>query len=359
MDELEQVIARIDSVRDMPAESDTGTSPPAVVEPSEDPFALADTNWLALIRDGVPKIDYLYEPYIAKGARVWLWGATGTAKSIYALWSASNMSKQGTRVSYFSEENPTTEDLRRLALLKPDPAYLRWFHRTRMDLTDPRWVESMLTACDGDEAVFLDTWTDLWHGDESSNEAVRDFDANVLKPLQAQGATPIIVHHTGHPQMFGGRKGATAGRGASSLGQKADVTLEFKAEQDGAFTIVYGKPRIGGAVQPDRTFRVVDVEDEEAIDIIEVGGAHERAVQELADNMAEAILNAPDGYLTTSHLRTVVGGGAATQTEALALLDRSERVSCRVERVQAQDGRHRNAKTWRPVGSSDPSGLFT
>lgn len=318
----------------------------------DDPFALNSTDWTALLHDGIPEIVYLHEPYIPQGARVWMWGATGTAKSMYALWVASSLSKEKMRVSYFSEENPTAEDLRRLALLQPDPAYLRWFHRTLMDLADPRWVESMLAVTEGDEAVFLDTWTDLWHGDESSNEFVRDFDANVLKRLQAQGATPIIVHHTGHPQMFGGRKGATAARGASSLGQKADVTLEFKAEDDGAFTIVYGKPRIGGAGQPDRTYRIVDLEGG-GLDVVEVGGAHERAVKELAENMAEAILNAPDGYLTTTQLRVAVGGGTVNQREAFALLELDERVAMSFQRVMDKNGKHREAKVWRPAGSSE------
>jgi hypothetical protein len=81
----------------------------------------------------------------------------------------------------------------------------------------------------------------VWSKEEGADPAVRkgrqlQFDKHVLKPVISQDVTPIVVHHTGHPQRFSSRKGATAGRGASSLGQKADVVLEFKLEEDRAFT---------------------------------------------------------------------------------------------------------------------------
>jgi hypothetical protein len=214
-----------------------------------------------------------------------------------------------------------------------------------MDLTDQRWIEAMLEAIGGCELVVFDTWSDLWHGDENSNEDVRDFDANVLKPVQAKGGTPIVIHHTGHPQMFSNRKGATAARGASALGQKADVTLEFKAEDDGAFTIVYGKARIGGERQPDRTFRVVDLEG--GLDIVEVAGAHERAVDALTEKMAQAVLTAPRGYLTNTELRTAADGGRDAQKEALTRLEGDARVVLRAEKVQNTDGKWRTSKVWR------------
>ena len=315
-----------------------------------DGFNLVPTDWEALVQDGVPEIEYLFEPYLPRGARVWLWGATGTAKSIWALWAAASLSRQGIPVAYFSEENRTREDLRRLALIRPKPKCFRWFHRSGMDLTDPRWVNAMLDATEGCELVVFDTWTDLWHGDENSNPDIRDFDADVLKPLQAQGATPITIHHTGHPVMFSNRKGATAGRGASALGQKADVTLEFKAEDNGAFTIVYGKARIGGERQPDRTFKVVDLED--GLDIIEVAGAHGRAVDALTEKMAQAVLTAPRGYLTSTELRTAAGGGRDAQGEALTRLEADSRVVLRVEKVQTIDGKWRTSKVWRPYSDN-------
>jgi len=325
------------------------TSPTDAARAGEE-YALAPTDWQRLIREGLPEIDYLDPPYFPRGARIWIWGATGASKSIYALWEACHLSRAGHAVSYFSEENPQAEDLRRLSLLAPDPEHFTYYYRTGMDLSDERWVAAMLAVTNGAEAVFFDTWTDLWHGDENSNEDVRDFDAGVLKPLQAQGATPVLVHHTGHPQMFSARKGATAGRGASSLGQKADVTLEFRAGEDREFTIVYGKSRIGGEWQPDRAFRVVDLEEPPGLDIVEVESGGMRAVAALAEKMAQAILTAPKGRLTTSELRVAVGGARDTQRGALEVLERDPRVRTVLRKLETADGRKRDAKVWEAVG---------
>lgn len=331
----------------------TGAKPADKPAPSEE-YRLEPLDWQSLIESGIPETDYLVEPYIIRGARTWIWGATGTAKSIYALWTCCQLSRRGVRVAYFSEENPTQEDLRRLALLHPDPAFFTFFHRTGIDLTDPNWIGAMLEATKGREAVAFDTWTDCWHGDENSNEDVRDFDATVLKPLQAQGTTPVVVHHTGHPQMFTNRKGANAGRGASSLGQKADMTLEFRGDEDGAFTIVYGKPRIGGIRQPERTFSVIDVED--GIDIVEIESARPRKINELAAKAVSAVLTAPKGYLTTSELRVVVGGARDLQAEALELAEGDVRIRVGVRKVETKDGKHRNAKVWESVAGG--GGMF-
>lgn len=309
---------------------------------------LESLDWQTLTENGIPEIDYLDAPYFPRLARIWIWGATGTAKSIYGMWKAAAFSRRGLRVSYFSEENPLAEELRRLALLTPEPEFFRIFYRTGADLQSPEWVRAMLETTQGDAAVFFDSWTDLWSGDEGDNRAVQQFDATVLKPLQAQNVTPIVIHHTGHPTMFSNRGGATAGRGASSLGQKADVTLEFKAEADGAFTIVYGKPRIGGDRQPDRTFQVTDLDDG-GIDIVEVASARARAVAELVEKMVQAVLTSPRGYLTSTEVRVAAGGGRALQAEAMPIAAEDARVHVGTEKVETRDGRQRDAQVWRPV----------
>jgi hypothetical protein len=315
-----------------------------------DGYILQPLDWVKALDEGLPEIEYLHEPYFPRGVRIWIWGATGAAKSIYAMWVGSGLSVAGLDVAYFSEENPRDEDLRRLSLLRPDPKHFRFYWRTGMDLADPAWVEVLMRETSGCAAAFFDSWTDLWSGDENVNREVQQFDATVLKPLQAQGVTPVVLHHTGHPQLFSNRKGATAGRGASSLGQKADVTLELKDEGDYAFTIVYGKPRIGGERQPDRTFRIVDIEEDDGVDgvdIIEIAAAAARAVQELVEKGVAAIATAPNGRLTTSELRAAIGGGKPRQTEVLDRLADDPRVRASVEKVQTSDGKKRDAKVWR------------
>jgi hypothetical protein len=321
--------------------------------PGGDPHVLDPLDWPALIRDGVPPVEYLHHPYFPRGARIWTWGGTGTAKSIYCAWVASKLSRQGIRVSSFSEENPLVEDLRRLALLDPDPAFFRFFYRQGMDLQDPAWADVLIRTTQGDDAVFLDSWTDLWHGDEGDNRAVQSFDANVLNASRPRVSrpSPFTTPATGTCSVTG--RAPTAGRGASSLGQKADVTLEFKSEADGAFTIVYSKSRIGGEHQPDRTFRVVDT-DEGALDVVEVPSAATRAVDELAEKMAQAILTASRGFLTTTEVRAAAGGSRDRQTEALTRLEVDDRLQVTVEKVTTTDGKLRDSKVWRP----SPGGLF-
>jgi len=311
-----------------------------------DGLVLVPLDWPTLLRDGVPPVEYIAEPYFPKGARIWVWGATGTAKSLYCLWQATRLSREGVRVAYFSEENTIQEDLRRLSKLEPDAEHFRMFHRTGMDLADANWIAAMLVATAGDDLVFLDSWTDLWSGDENENRDVQRFDATVLKPLQAQGATPVVIHHTGHRQMFSDRAGATAGRGASALGQKADVVLEFKDAGEGRFTIVYGKCRIGGIRQPQRCFIVQDTDDGR-VDVTPAESPEELAVLQLADKMVGAILTSSEHQLTTNKLRLMVGGRREHQTAAMALLEVDSRVRCDIAKVQTADGKRRNAKVWR------------
>ncbi len=315
-----------------------------------DGFALAPLDWQALLRDGVPEVEYIDEPYFPKLARVWIWGATGSYKSLYCAFVAARLSRGGVRVFYFSEENPIGEELRRLDRLRPDPEHFRIFHRSGMDLANPLWIDALLAVTKGDDVVFLDSWTDLWAGDENDNRSVQLFDAAVLKPLQAQGVTPVVLHHTGHRQMFSERGGSSAGRGASSLGQKADVTLEFKDAGENRFTIVYGKCRIGGIRQPERCFAVEDTADGR-VEIVEAGSPEEHAVEELAEKMAQAILTVDKGFLTSNELRTVVGGRRERQAAAQALLENDARVRMGVEKT-----RQRTASTVTPKSGELPTG---
>lgn len=330
--------------------SHTATVPPQPDEaPAPEGFELMPLDWQTLLRDGVPDIEYISEPYLPKLARIWVWGQTGSMKSLWCLHEAARLSREGVRVSYFSEENPIGEELRRLSKMVPSPDYFRMFHRTGMDLADDKWIVALLAATKGDDVAILDSWTDLWSGDEDSNRDMQKFDAGVLKPLQAQGVTPVVIHHMGHQQMFSDRGGATAGRGASSLGQKADVTLTFKSAGDDRFTIVYGKSRIGGTHHPPCSFKVEDTDDGR-VEIAACESPEARVVAELVERAVQAVLTAPQGYLTTNELRAVTGGSRSHQKAAVELLADDERVGAGVEKVRTQDGRQRDSKVWRPAG---------
>jgi hypothetical protein len=85
------------------------------------------------------------------------------------------------------------------------------------------------------------------------------------------------------------------------------------------------------------------------IDIVEIASPTERAIEELAEKMAQAILTAPAGYLTQSQLWTVAGGHSDTQRDALDRLAEDDRVRMQVEKVRSEKGRVNNAKVWRPA----------
>jgi hypothetical protein len=322
-----------------------GRYPPIVSEEGDRPkeaIRLEPLPWQRLLAEGVPEIEYIEEPYFPKGARIWIWGVTGTSKSLLALMKAAEWSRRGLKVAYFSEENPLAEEIRRVALVHPDPERFRMYHRSGANLADPGWQAALLAVADWADVVILDAWTDLWAGDENENREVQQFDATVLKPLQERGATPVVIHHEGHPSAFVKRGGATAGRGASSLGQKADVTLQFKADRDGAFTIVYGKARIGGRRQPDRTFRIEDAQG--GLEIVEVASEAAEAVEEMVERAVAAIQAAENG-LTMSEIRAVCQAGRDRQNAALELLKADSRVRSGPEKR----GRARPT-VWRPAG---------
>jgi hypothetical protein len=271
-------------------------------------------DWQAMLKDGVPPVDYLDPPYFVRAARTWGWGPSGTAKSIFAMWKAAALTRAGHKVVYISEENPLVEDIRRLGRLNPDPDLMIVYHREGVDLARTEWVREVLRVSEGAAMTVFDSWTDCWSGDENDNRAVQQFDATVLKKLQDLGVAPFVIHHTGHPSMFGARKGVNAGRGASSLGQKADVVLAFSAGMAGeiqTFKLSYPKGRVGGEAPPEQLFRVVDLEDG-GLDILPEGSVQEIEDVAAVEDIVQAIMGSEDG-LTTGDVRKLAGGRGRQQ----------------------------------------------
>ena len=113
-------------------------------EAEDDVYRLEPLDWQAVLRDGVPEVEYLMKPYLHKAARILVVGASGVAKSIYCLTVAAQLSREGSNVTYVSEENPKVEDVRRLAKARPDWAHFRFLHRPGIDLADSKWVRLLL-----------------------------------------------------------------------------------------------------------------------------------------------------------------------------------------------------------------------
>jgi AAA domain len=259
-----------------------------------EPLDVADL----LARDPEP-CRYL-NPLLPERRRVWAFGASETAKSIWALWLMCRLTRDGRRVTYISQENPLDEEIRRLRRLKPDPAFLRFFHDAGLDLMLPDHVAALRSATEGADAVVLDTLTACWSGPEDDNGAIAAFDREVLMPITAAGATVLTLDHTGHPQAFVRRRGVNAGRGASAKGQKADVVLEFIAHAEHEFVIRVGKMRAGdGRRPPDALMRVVDTEDG-GLDIESVPSAEDVKIVNFAEAVVEVIHEAACSRRTRS-----------------------------------------------------------
>ena len=154
----------------------------------------------------------------------------------------------------------------------------------------------------------------------------------------------------GHPQAFVSRGGASAGRGASAMGQKADVVLVYQSVGPHEFTIDHGKNRTpGGHKEPKARFLVVDTEDG-GLDVERIGRAIDPRVAEAMDAAVE-IVTTSEGNLGTNALKAALndrGFGGSTVVPALQELRTED--PARVRQVDGfvvgSDGARRKGKPW-------------
>jgi 5S rRNA maturation endonuclease (ribonuclease M5)/adenosyl cobinamide kinase/adenosyl cobinamide phosphate guanylyltransferase len=316
------------------------------------PFRMQPLDYGRLKREGIPEIQYLLEPYIPAGARIWAWGAAESGKSLWALAMAAELTRSGVTVVYVSQENPLAEDLRRLERLRPEWSHMRFFHDQGLDVNEPEHVAELVRQARGAGLVILDTLSAGWSGDEQDNAAIAAFDRDVMQLIVREiGASILVLDHIGHPQAFVKRRGVTAGRGASSKGQKADVVLEFKAEAQNSFVVHHAKNRMGGHKQPPRQFVVMDAEDG-SLELKETDVSRDDKIAACADGMVEAIVDA--GQMTARALWDEVKqfGGKRVQLAAMALLRAEDppRVVESTETVMTEKRGKQKAKVWRPAG---------
>ena len=316
------------------------------------PYRLTPIDFEHLTLVGLPQVRYLLEPYVPQGARIWAFGPAESGKSLWALDVACELSRNAVEVAYISQENPLVEDLRRLERLKPNWRYMRFFHDQALDLAEPDHVAELVRICRRARLIVLDTLTACWSGDESKNPEIAAFDRDVLQNVVREtGASFVILDHTGNPQAFVRRAGVTAGRGASSKGQKADVVITFKSEGQTGFVIEHAKNRMGGHKRPPLHMNVVDGPDG-SLTLEEVVQTTEDKISECVDRMIDLIEEA--GQLNQGDLRARCTGFAGkVQTAALARLRAEEnpRVVFTKERALAADGKRRQMEIWRPAES--------
>jgi KaiC/GvpD/RAD55 family RecA-like ATPase len=316
-----------------------------------DGFRLIPLDFPRLLVDGIPEPDYLDHPYLPRGARVWVFGPAESSKTIYFEWLAAKLTRDGKTVAFVSAENPLGTDIDRIGRLRPDFERLRFYHMPGLDLADTNHFVELASACRDADLLVIDTLSACWSGDEASNAEVVKLDRDVLtKLVRLTGVTMVVIHHTGHPQAFVSRGGAGAGRGASAMGQKADVVLVFQTAGVHEFTIDHSKNRTaGGFKEPKAKLRVIDTEDG-GLDIARIGKAIDERVAECIDAAVE-IVGGSDGTLGTNALKLALkeqGFGASTIDPALAELKSEDppRVRQVAGELLAADGKRRKGKPW-------------
>lgn len=175
----------------------------------------------------VEEVSWLIEPYIPIGARVMAFGPAGSLKSLWAMWIASQLSKEGHRVAYFSLEMPPREVAKRLKKMDPPKENFKLFRRLSFESNT-----DLAAACDllkGYSLIVVDSWSAV-HGDTNNNDSVARLDREFFLPLiEETGASLLILDNTGQAVITDrGRVQPDWARGASAKGDKMDITLMFE-----------------------------------------------------------------------------------------------------------------------------------
>ena len=307
-----------------------------------------------LLDEGVPETVWLESALLTgRGPRVG-GRSSGVREEIYFQWVAARLTRAGRTVVFVSQENPLQTDVDRIARLRPDYSRLRYFHNPGLDLADRTHFTELALACADADLLVIDTLSASWSGDEASNADVVKLDREVLAQLvRLTGVTTVMIHHTGHPQAFVNRSGVSAGRGASAMGQKADVFLVFTSVGVHEFTIDHPKNRTpGGHKEPRTRFRIVDTPDG-GLDIERVGKSIPERVAEAMDAAVEIVAASPEP-LGTNGLKDALkeqGFGSSTVEPALAELRTEDpaRVRQGDGQVVGKDGKHRKGRPWEVV----------
>lgn len=324
----------------------------AVDAPIAGPFSLEQMDFVARIAEGVPEPEYLLEPWVPVGHRILVTGESFAGKSMWAMWVAATLSREGRKVAYFSQENPELVDLRRLERLNPDPENFIFYFDQGLDLASREHSGELLRACKGIDLVVLDTLTAVWSGDENDNGEMKDLiDRRIVKELMRGGSAVMILDHTGNPQMVR-RGGVNTSRGASAKTQAVDSNLVLKTKPKG-FLLTETKNRCGRPNAEPKQFEITDLEDG-SLDIVEVAVEASTEKQETCADDIVAILRDEGVPMSENAIREKLATaeyGRRTQVAAFAQLRAEDppRAVCERGGYDKAGRKSKTVNSWRIV----------
>lgn len=155
-----------------------------------------------------------------------LYGPRGSLKSLWAMWLASQLAKEGHRVAYFSLEMAGREVARRMNKLNPPPENFKLFRRLSFESgQDLAAAQDLLK---GYSLIVVDSWSAAQHN-QNDNDAMAKIDREFFLPIiEETGATLLILDNTGQPILTErGKMQPDWARGASAKGDKMDQALHL------------------------------------------------------------------------------------------------------------------------------------
>lgn len=174
-----------------------------------------------------PATEWLLRPHLPAGRRVLAYGAAGSLKSLWAMWVAARLSREGRKVAYFSLEMPRSDVVQRLRSLSPDPRNFHLFEH--LELGSEGHGRVLRKQFQGYALIVVDSWSAAWKGRESV-DGIAALDNEWMLPLiEETGATILILDNTGHSFIADSGKAVKMdhARGSSAKQDKTDIAIWF------------------------------------------------------------------------------------------------------------------------------------
>lgn len=184
-----------------------------------------------------PATEWLYHPYIPTRGRVLVFGKAGSLKSLWVMWIATRLARQGKRVAYFSLEMRPEQTVARLRKLAPPKSHFKVFTNYRMG--DPDFKRRTIEALKGFDLIVVDSWNAAYRFSStrgSHDDQVAGLDDEFFQPIiDGTGASLVIIDNTGHDVVvgFGNKIQSQHARGSSAKGDKMDVTIFLTRPDEG------------------------------------------------------------------------------------------------------------------------------